>query len=150
LPPWLLHHGAIKLVWSLLCNLQLPAQSPTVPLPPSLPVEKKKRIEKQIWKNKRGLLSLRGVVLLSLLFHGGVEVAYIRGYARAPVKPRNSGVYDSDRVCYLSYARGSCISCSGGGDTSWHSWCSMSEDSMCHHINFFTPCYGPTTWSYIT
>jgi hypothetical protein len=43
----------------------------------SFPMAKKKKIEKQIWKNKKGLLSLRGVILLSLLSHGGVELARI-------------------------------------------------------------------------
>jgi hypothetical protein len=43
----------------------------------SFPTAEKKKIEKLIWKNKRGLLSLRGVILLSLLFHGGVELARV-------------------------------------------------------------------------
>jgi hypothetical protein len=52
------------------------------------------KIEKQIWKNKRGLLSLQGVIFLSILFHGKVEFAYVGGHARAPAKPHKSGVYD--------------------------------------------------------
>jgi hypothetical protein len=46
-------------------------------------------------------LSLRGVVSLSLMFHHGVELAHIRGHARAPTKPCESGVYDHGRVIYL-------------------------------------------------
>jgi hypothetical protein len=57
-------------------------------------------------------LSLRGVVSLSLLFHGGVELARVSGYASASAKSHESGVYDRDGVSYLSCARGSC---SAGG-----------------------------------
>jgi hypothetical protein len=56
-----------------------------------------------------------GIVPSSLLFHGGVAMVCIGGHARAPAKPCESGVYDSDRVSYLSCARRSCILCSGGG-----------------------------------
>jgi hypothetical protein len=61
------------------------------------------------------LLSLHGVVSLSLLIHGGVGLDHIGGHARAPTKPRESGIYDSDEVGYLSCIQGSCIPCSGGG-----------------------------------
>jgi hypothetical protein len=60
-------------------------------------------------------VSLRGVVSLSLLFHGGVKLAHVRGYGSAPTKPNESRVYDHDGVSYLSCAQGSCISCSSGG-----------------------------------
>jgi hypothetical protein len=36
------------------------------------------------------------------------------------------------------------------GDTSWHAWCSMSEDLVCLHIDFSTCYCSSTTWSYIT
>jgi hypothetical protein len=53
--------------------------------------------------------------LLSLLFHGRVELACIRGYAIAPTKPHKLGVYYSGGASYLSCSDGSCISCSSGG-----------------------------------
>jgi hypothetical protein len=65
-------------------------------------------------KNKRELLSSREVVSFSLLFHDRVELAHVRGYTRALAKPHESGVYDCSGVSYLSYAQGSCISCSSG------------------------------------
>jgi hypothetical protein len=58
---------------------------------------------------------LWGVVPLSLMFHGRVELVHVRGYARAPTKPHELGVYDHGRVSYLSCAQGSYISCSGRG-----------------------------------
>jgi hypothetical protein len=60
-------------------------------------------------------MGLGRVISLSLLFHGGVELARVGGYARAPTKPHESGIYDHDGVSYLSCARGLCVSCSGGG-----------------------------------
>jgi hypothetical protein len=76
--------------------------------------EKKEENRETYLKNKRELLSLRGVVPLFLLFHGGVKLAHIGGYVRAPAKSRESGVYDHGGVSYLLCARGSCISYSGG------------------------------------
>jgi hypothetical protein len=115
-PPQLLHRGAIKLVVA-------PAQ-PTSShmishrLLVSFPMaeKKKKKQNREIYlKNKRELLSLRGVISLSLPFHGGVKLAHIEGHAGASTKPHESGVYDHDGVSYLLCARGSCISCSDGG-----------------------------------
>jgi hypothetical protein len=63
----------------------------------------------------RELLSIRGVVSLSLLFYGGVELTHVGGHARAPAKPCKLGVYDYRRVRNLTCARGSYISSSGGG-----------------------------------
>jgi hypothetical protein len=100
-------------------------------------------------KNKRELLNLRGVISLSLLFHGGVDLAHIGGHARAPAKPRESEVYDRDRISYLSCARGSYISCSRG-DTLWRAQHSTSGDLVCHHINFSSPYCSPIAWSYIS
>jgi hypothetical protein len=60
-------------------------------------------------------LSLRGVVSLSLMFHGGVGLSCVGGHTKAPAKPHKSGVYDSDGVSYQLCAWGSCISCSTGG-----------------------------------
>jgi hypothetical protein len=40
---------------------------------------------------------------------------HVEGHVRAPTKPSKLGVYDSGGVSYLSHARGSYISCSGGG-----------------------------------
>jgi hypothetical protein len=60
-------------------------------------------------------LGLRGVVSLSLLFHGGFELAYIVGHVRTPAKPRKLGVYDCGGVSYLLCGRGSDISCSDRG-----------------------------------
>jgi hypothetical protein len=51
--------GAIKLSWSLLCNLHFSTRSPTVPPPPSLRL-KRRKIVKQIWKDRMGLFSLHG------------------------------------------------------------------------------------------
>jgi hypothetical protein len=80
-------------------------------LPASFPtVEKKEENRETNLKNKRESLSLRGVVSLALLFQGGVMLACIGGHTRAPTKPRTLGVYDRDRVGYLSCARRSCIS----------------------------------------
>jgi hypothetical protein len=45
-----------------------------------------------------------GIVPSSLLFHGGVAMVRIGGHVRAPAKPCESEVYDSDRVSYLSCA----------------------------------------------
>jgi hypothetical protein len=61
------------------------------------------------------MLSLRGVISLSLLFYGEVELARVRGYTRALAKSHALGVYDHGRVNYLSCAHGSYISCSRGG-----------------------------------
>jgi hypothetical protein len=61
------------------------------------------------------LLSLQGVVSPSLLNHGGVGLSRIGRHARAPVKPHESGIYDSGRAGYLPCAQGSCIPYSGGG-----------------------------------
>jgi hypothetical protein len=91
LPPRLLHRGAIKLVWSLLRNLHLPTRSPTVPLSPSLQLKKKEENIETDLKNKRELLSLRGVVSLSLPFHGRVELARVGGHARAPANSLSHG-----------------------------------------------------------
>jgi hypothetical protein len=77
--------------------------------------EKKEENRETDLKNKRELLRLRGVISLSILFHGGLELARVEGYERAPAKPHESGVYDRSLVSYLSCARGSCISCSDGG-----------------------------------
>jgi hypothetical protein len=60
-------------------------------------------------------LSLRDVVSPSLLIHGGVGLDRIGGHARAHAKPRESGVYDSSGVGYMSCVQGSCIPCSAGG-----------------------------------
>jgi hypothetical protein len=73
---------------------------------------KEKYREIDLKETKGGCSAYGGVVSLFLLSHGGVKLACIEGYARAYAKPRKSGVYDSGRVCYLSCARGSCISCS--------------------------------------
>jgi hypothetical protein len=56
-------------------------------------------------------LGLWGVVSLYLMFNGGVEFARVRGYARAPAKPHESGIYDYGGVSYLSCARGFYVSC---------------------------------------
>jgi hypothetical protein len=50
------------------------------------------------------LLILRGVVSISLLFHGGVGLAHVGGHTKAPAKPCKSGVYDNDGVSYLLHA----------------------------------------------
>jgi hypothetical protein len=82
----------------------------------SFPTTEKKEENREIdLKNKSDLLSLRRVISLSLLFHGGVELARVEGYTRAPTKPHESGVYDCNKVSYLLCVRGSCISCSDGG-----------------------------------
>jgi hypothetical protein len=60
-------------------------------------------------------LSLRGVVSLSLLSHGGVGLAHVGDHVRAPAKSCKSRVYDSGRVSYLSCAERSHVPCSGGG-----------------------------------
>jgi hypothetical protein len=60
-------------------------------------------------------LTLRGVASPSLLIHGGVGLDRIGGHARAPAKPRESEVYDSGRVGYLSCAQGSRMPCFGRG-----------------------------------
>jgi hypothetical protein len=36
------------------------------------------------------------------------------------------------------------------GDSSWRAQHSMSEDSVCHHIDFFAPCCSSIDWSCIT
>jgi hypothetical protein len=36
-------------------------------------------------------LSLRGVISLSLMFHGGIELGCVRGYGRAPQNLMNQG-----------------------------------------------------------
>jgi hypothetical protein len=82
----------------------------------SFPMSEKKEENRETdLKNKRELLSLWEVISLFLLFHGRVELAHIGGYARAPTKSHELGVYGRGRVSYLSCARGSCISCSSGG-----------------------------------
>jgi hypothetical protein len=88
-----------------------------LPLSPRfLPYGSKRKIERETdLENRREILSLRGFIYPSLLIHGGVGLVRVGGHAGAPTKPRESGVYDSDGVGYLSYARGSCISRSGGG-----------------------------------
>jgi hypothetical protein len=48
-------------------------------------------------------------------FHGRDGLAYVRDHARAPAKYSKSGVFDNSGARYLSYSRGSCISCSDGG-----------------------------------
>jgi hypothetical protein len=77
--------------------------------------EKKEENRETYLKNKRELLSLRGVVPLFLLFRCGVKLAHIGGYVRAPAKSHELGVYESGSVGYLSCARGSCVSYSGRG-----------------------------------
>jgi hypothetical protein len=95
-------------------NLHLSIRSPTVSPPPSLWLKRKRDREKDL-ENRRGLLSLRCVVSPSVVIHGRVGLDRIGGYVRTPKKPHESGVYDSGGVGYLSCARGSCISYSGGG-----------------------------------
>jgi hypothetical protein len=53
--------------------------------------------------------------LFPFLFRGRVELAHVGGHARASAKAHKSVVYDSGGFSYLFRARGSCISCSGGG-----------------------------------
>jgi hypothetical protein len=60
-------------------------------------------------------LSLQCVASPSLLNHGRVGLVHIRDHARAPAKPHESGVYDSDRARNLPRSRGSRIPCSDGG-----------------------------------
>jgi hypothetical protein len=90
LPPWLLHHGAIKLAVA-------PAQ-PTSSrmishcLPASFPMaEKRKRGRERGLENKSDLLSLLGVASPSLLIHGEVGLGRVGGHARAPTKLGDSG-----------------------------------------------------------
>jgi hypothetical protein len=97
-----------------MCNLHLPARSPTVSSPPSLRLKRKRDGEIDI-ENRRKLLSLRGVISPYLLVHGGVGLVHIGGHLRTPTKPHESGVYDSGKVGYLSCARGSYVPFSGGG-----------------------------------
>jgi hypothetical protein len=114
LPPWLLYHVAIKL-----------AVAPTQPtsscmisnhLPASFPMaEEKERQRNRSRKQKGELSSLWGVVSTSPLVHGGLRLDHIRGHARALAKPRESGLYDSSGVSYLSCARRSCVLYFGGG-----------------------------------
>jgi hypothetical protein len=47
--------------------------------------------------------------------HVTVVLDHIKGHVRAPTKFRESGVYDSIRVGYLSFAQGSCVPCSDRG-----------------------------------
>jgi hypothetical protein len=47
-------------------------------------------------------MGLRGVISLSLFFHGRVELACIGGHTRTPAKPHKSGVYNYGEVSYLS------------------------------------------------
>jgi hypothetical protein len=82
--------------------------------PPSLWL-KRKRDRETYLENMRELLNLWGVVSPSLLIHCGVGLDRVGGHTRAPVKPRELGVYDSSGVGYLLCARGFCISCSDGG-----------------------------------
>jgi hypothetical protein len=60
-------------------------------------------------------LSLLGVAFPSYQIHGRVRLDHVRGHARAPAKPYESGVYDCGRACDLPPAQGSHISHSGGG-----------------------------------
>jgi hypothetical protein len=60
--------------------------------------------EKKEENREKDLKKEEGVVSFSLLFHGGVKLIYIRGYARAPAKSHESGVYDRGGVSYLSCA----------------------------------------------
>jgi hypothetical protein len=48
--------------------------------------------------------SLLGVALTSFLIHGRVGLDRVRGQARAPAKPCESGVYNSDGACDLPCA----------------------------------------------
>jgi hypothetical protein len=65
----------------------------------------KRKIDRETClENRRRLLSLRGVASPSLLIYGGFGLDYVRGHARELAKPRESGVYDSDGVGYLSCA----------------------------------------------
>jgi hypothetical protein len=63
----------------------------------------------------RELLNLWGVIFPSLLIHGGVGLDRIEGHTRARAKHLGSGVYDNDRVGYLSCARGCRVPYSDGG-----------------------------------
>jgi hypothetical protein len=54
-------------------------------------VEKERGKYRNRYENKRELLSLRGVVSLSLPFHGRVELARVGGHARAPAKSPSQG-----------------------------------------------------------
>jgi hypothetical protein len=113
LPPWLSCRGAIKLA----ITLAQPTSSHMIShcLPASFPMAKKKEENRETnLKNKRELLSLQGVVSLSLLSHGRVNLASVGGHTRASTKPRESGLYDRSRVSYLSSTRRSFIYCSGG------------------------------------
>jgi hypothetical protein len=60
-------------------------------------------------------LSIRGVVSILLLFHGGIVLGHVGGHASAPAKPHDSGVFDHGGVGYLSCAQGYFTSYSGGG-----------------------------------
>jgi hypothetical protein len=60
-------------------------------------------------------LSLHGVATPSLLNHGEIGLVRIEGYARAPAKPHESGVYDDGGDRDPSRAKGSRIPCSDGG-----------------------------------
>jgi hypothetical protein len=60
-------------------------------------------------------LTLLGVAFPSFLIHGGIGLDHIRGQARAPAKPCESGVYDGGAACNFPCARGSRIPYSGGG-----------------------------------
>jgi hypothetical protein len=56
----------------------------------------KRKIDRETdLKNRRELLSLRGVISPSLLIHGRVGLDHVGGHARAPAKPHELGVYDS-------------------------------------------------------
>jgi hypothetical protein len=77
--------------------------------------------------------------LLSLMFHGRVELARVGGYIRASAKPLELGIYDRGGVSYLSCARGSCISCFGEGGGIHHRmhgvlragiWCADTSTSL--------------------
>jgi hypothetical protein len=99
--------------------------------------KKEENRETDLKKNKRKLLSLWGVISLSLLFIGGVELAHDGGYARAPTKPHELGVYDHGGVSYLSCAQESYISCSDGG------WGGVRRGVL--HIDFFACYYSSMT-----
>jgi hypothetical protein len=89
LPPWLLHHVAMKLT----VTPALPISSRTIShLSASFPIAEKRERRNIFEKIRGGLFTLRGIISLSLLFHGGVGLACVGGHARAPAKPRELGV----------------------------------------------------------
>jgi hypothetical protein len=62
---------------------------------------------------------LLGVFSSSLLNHGSARLDHVRGHAREPVKPYESGVYDGGGSCDLPCLRTLHLLC-WQGDTSCH------------------------------